>query len=183
MSQAYTLDEVLAGLGAASRGVRFLLGEGRETFVSYADLLARARGLLAVLQRRGVKPGDPLLVFLRNNVAFVDVFWACQLGGLVPVPLSVGAHSEYLHKLEAVAHKFDAPFLFTQNDLWQRCCAGGAGRLVPVLPMADCIPGTPECCTRSLRRSDAVVTPSSRWGASTSGRGSPRSRTSSSGRG
>ena len=129
MSQAYTLDEVLAGLGAASRGVRFLLGEGRETFVSYADLLARARGLLAVLQRRGVKPGDPLLVFLRNNVAFVDVFWACQLGGLVPVPLSVGAHSEYLHKLEAVAHKFDAPFLFTQNDLWQRCCAGGAGRL------------------------------------------------------
>jgi acyl-CoA synthetase (AMP-forming)/AMP-acid ligase II/acyl carrier protein len=129
MSQAHTLGEVLAKLDAASRGVRFLRGEGRDTFVPYADLLARARGLLALLQQRGLRPGDPLLLFLRNNVAFVDAFWACQLGGLVPVPLSAGVHSEYLHKLEAVAHKFDAPFLFTQNDLWQRCCAGGAGRV------------------------------------------------------
>ena len=87
--KALTLGEVLSGLGEASRGVRFLQGEARETFVSYPDLLARARGLLAVFQRRGLRAGDPLLLFLRNNVALVDVFWACQLGGLVPVPLSV----------------------------------------------------------------------------------------------
>jgi acyl-CoA synthetase (AMP-forming)/AMP-acid ligase II/acyl carrier protein len=127
MSQAHTLGELLGGLDCASRGVCFLQGEARETRVSYADLLARARGLLAVFQQLGLKPGDPLLLFLRNNVAFIDAFWACQLGGLVPVPLSAGAHSEYLHKLDAVAHKFDAPFLFTQRDLWQRFCARGAG--------------------------------------------------------
>jgi acyl-CoA synthetase (AMP-forming)/AMP-acid ligase II/acyl carrier protein len=129
MSQAYTLGEVLAGLDTASRGVRFLQGRARETWVSYADLLARARGLLAVLQQHGLKPGDPLLLFLRNNMAFVDAFWACQLGGLVPVPLSAGMHSEYLHKLETVARKFDAPFLFTQRDLWQRIHARGAGHV------------------------------------------------------
>jgi acyl-CoA synthetase (AMP-forming)/AMP-acid ligase II/acyl carrier protein len=125
MSEARTLGDVISGVGEASRGVRFLQGEARETFVSYADLLARARGLLAVLQQRGLKPGDPLLLFLRNNVAFVDAFWACQLGGLVPVPLSAGVHSEYLHKLESVARKFDAPFLLTQRDLWQRFSASG----------------------------------------------------------
>jgi len=129
MSKARTLGEVLSGLDEASRGVRFLQGEARETFISYADLLVRARGLLAVLQRRGLKPGDPLLLFLRNNVAFVDVFWACQLGGLVPVPLSAGVHSEYLHKLETVARKFDTPFLFTQRDLWQRFSGRGAARV------------------------------------------------------
>ena len=127
--KALTLGEVLSGLDAASRGVRFLQGRARETWVSYADLLARARGLLAVLQQHGLKPGDPLLLFLRNNMAFVDAFWACQLGGLVPVPLSAGVHSEYLHKLETVAHKFDAPFLFTQRDLWQRIHARGAGHV------------------------------------------------------
>jgi acyl-CoA synthetase (AMP-forming)/AMP-acid ligase II/acyl carrier protein len=128
MSKARTLGEVVSGLDAASRGVRFLQGEARETFISYADLLVRARGLLAVLQRRGLKPGDPLLLFLRNNLAFVDVFWACQLGGLVPVPLSAGLHSEYLHKLETVARKFDTPFLFTQRELWQRFCDRGVAR-------------------------------------------------------
>jgi acyl-CoA synthetase (AMP-forming)/AMP-acid ligase II/acyl carrier protein len=128
MSKARTLGEVVSGLDAASRGVRFLQGEARETFISYADLLVRARGLLAVLQRRGLRPGDPLLLFLRNNLAFVDVFWACQLGGLVPVPLSAGLHSEYLHKLETVARKFDTPFLFTQRELWQRFCDRGVAR-------------------------------------------------------
>jgi len=124
--EAHTLGDVLAALGEGWSGVRFLHGEARETFVPYADLPVRARGLLGILQQRGLNPGDPLLLFLRNNVAFVDAFWACQLGGLVPVPLSAGVHSEYLHKLESVARKFDAPFLFTERDLWQRFSAGGA---------------------------------------------------------
>lgn len=122
---AQTLVQVLLALAGASEGVRFLRGEASSSFVSYAELLRRARALLALLQGRGLKAGDALLLFLRNNQAFVDAFWACQLGGLVPVPLSAGMHSEYRHKLQAVAGKFDAPCLFTERELWQRLAAAG----------------------------------------------------------
>ncbi len=88
--------------------------------MSYEVLLRRARGLLSRFQQHGLEPGDPVLLFVRNNMAFVDAFWACQLGGLVPVPLSAGVQGEYLHKLVAVARKFARPFLFTERDLLQR---------------------------------------------------------------
>jgi len=124
-----TLAHALLALGDAAQGVRFLQGEGRASFVSYGELSRRARGLLGLLQERGLKPGDALLLFLRNNQAFVDAFWACQLGALVPVPLSAGVHSEYRHKLQTVARKFDAPFLLTERELWQRFGTGAGADL------------------------------------------------------
>jgi acyl-CoA synthetase (AMP-forming)/AMP-acid ligase II/acyl carrier protein len=120
-----TLADMLIRLEHCERGVCVLHGEGRDSVVSYATLLARARGLLGLLQQRGLRCGDAVLLFVRNRLAFLDAFWACQLGGMVPVPLSAGLHSEYLHKLLAVAAKFDRPFLFTQRDLWRRL-AGSA---------------------------------------------------------
>ena len=113
------LADVLLGLGGAQRGIRYLQCGDRETLISYDGLLSRAKGLLGRLQRQGLQAGDPVILFVRHNLAFVDAFWACQLGGLVPVPLSAGMHSEYLRKLTAVAGKFTAPFLFTERDLFR----------------------------------------------------------------
>ena len=112
------LADVLLELDGAERGIRYLQRGGRETLISYGGLLSRAKGLLGSLQQQGLQAGDPVILFVRHNPAFVDVFWACQLGGLVPVPLSAGVHSEYLHKLTAVAEKFATPFLFTERDLF-----------------------------------------------------------------
>jgi len=123
-----TLTDVALGLVGSERGIRFLQGGERETFVSYGELLARARGLLATFQQRGLKPGDAVLLFVRNNVAFVDAFWACQLGGLIPVPLSAALHAEYLHKLQAVAARLERPFLFTERELMQRFHAFAGGK-------------------------------------------------------
>ncbi len=120
MSDSEVLAEVLTGLADAGGVVRYLQGGGRESVVSYRDLLARATGLLGRFQQQGLRAGDPVILFVRNNAAFIDAFWACQLGGLVPVPLAAGINSEYLHKLATVAAKFDAPFLFSQRDLLQR---------------------------------------------------------------
>ncbi|MGD2074647.1 MAG: AMP-binding protein [Gammaproteobacteria bacterium] len=126
---AQTLPEVLGGLASSRRGIRYLQGDGRESAVSYAELWRRACGLLGHFQRRGLKPGDAVLLFVRNNVAFIDAFWACQLGGLVPVPLSAAVHSERLQKLATVAGEFQAPFLFTERELLRRLAAqDGADR-------------------------------------------------------
>jgi acyl-CoA synthetase (AMP-forming)/AMP-acid ligase II/acyl carrier protein len=76
--------------------------------------------LLGRFQQQGLEAGDAVIIFVRHAPAFVDAFWACQLGGLVPVPLSAGVHTEYLHKLTTVAAKFSAPLLFTERDLLVR---------------------------------------------------------------
>ncbi|MEA2080861.1 MAG: non-ribosomal peptide synthetase, partial [Pseudomonadota bacterium] len=107
-------------LDGVERGIRFLQSGDREKLISYAGLLCRAKGLLGRLQQQGLQAGDPVILFVRHNQAFVDAFWACQLGGMVPVPLSAGVHSEYLHKLTRVAEKFAKPFLFTERDLFLR---------------------------------------------------------------
>lgn len=120
MHEVKTLAELLLRSGAVSTGMRFLQGGERESVLSYMQLLSRARGLLGRFQQQGLHAGDPVLLFVEDNRAFIDAFWACQLGGMVPVPLAAGVQSEYLHKLAAVAAKFDTPFVFTQRKLWQR---------------------------------------------------------------
>ncbi|MGI9321379.1 MAG: AMP-binding protein, partial [Thiogranum sp.] len=120
MNAGKVLTDVLLELDGAERGIRYLHSGDRETLISYSALLSRAKGLLGRFQQQGLQAGDPVILFVRNNVAFVDAFWACQLGGLVPVPLSAGVHSEYLHKLTTVAEKFAAPLLFTERDLFLR---------------------------------------------------------------
>jgi len=112
--------DALRKQSAGESGIRFLRSGDRESLVPYAELLSRASGLLGRFQQQGLQPGDPVILFVRNNVAFIDAFWACQLGGLVPVPLSAGVYTEYLHKLLSVMSRFPAPFLFTERELLQR---------------------------------------------------------------
>lgn len=119
-SRAQSLAEVLTGLDAPGRSIVFLQSGGGVSRFDYADLVARARGLLGLLQKKGLRPGDAVILFVRDSRAFVDVFWACQLGGLIPVPLSAGVHAEYLHKLQSVAERLVNAALVTQRDLWQR---------------------------------------------------------------
>ncbi len=59
---------------------------GDEVFITYAELLAAARRILAALQAEGVQRGTPVVFHLRRNRDFFEAFWACVLGGFVPVP-------------------------------------------------------------------------------------------------
>ncbi|HHH42574.1 MAG TPA: AMP-dependent synthetase [Gammaproteobacteria bacterium] len=114
------LADMLCRQSDGDAGIQYLQRDQRESRVSYRALRARALGLLGRFQQQGLRAGDPLLLFVRNNAAFIDAFWACQLGGLIPVPLSAGVHAENLHKLLRVMSGFDAPFLFTERELLQR---------------------------------------------------------------
>jgi 2-furoate---CoA ligase len=56
--------------------------------LTYADLHARARALGAAFQRRGVNPGDRVLIALRNRLEHVLAYWALQTIGGVPTPVN-----------------------------------------------------------------------------------------------
>lgn len=127
--EATTLADLLLAPASAARSVRFLRGRERVSVISYADLQSRALRLLAFLQARGLKPGDALLLFVRDNRAFIDAFWACQLGGFIAVPLSAGVRTDALARLEHVSALFDSAWLLSERELWQRCKQAVGSRL------------------------------------------------------
>ncbi|GAA0517384.1 hypothetical protein GCM10011581_21550 [Saccharopolyspora subtropica] len=127
-----TLSEalLLAAELAPQRGTTFLAADGRESFQSYADLLAESRELLAGLREEGLRPGDSVLFQFADNRNFVTAFWACVLGGLVPtpcgVPLGFDRENAGTRKLRNAWELLEHPVVLTDAALLDS--VGGLGR-------------------------------------------------------
>ena len=118
--KANTLSELLQSNRGAARSITYYEGERDRRVVRYAELHERALGVLHHLQQLGARPGDRLLLFLGNNEAFIDAFWAGILGGIVPVPVAPGISDEHRHKLLRIAGQLGTPFLYTERRLLER---------------------------------------------------------------
>jgi acyl-CoA synthetase (AMP-forming)/AMP-acid ligase II/aryl carrier-like protein len=114
-SEPKTLSEMLARAATSPHGVTFVEGDRDEKAVSYASLRQRAVGLLGIFQERGLKRGDHLILFVRQNAAFLDAFWACILGGIVPVPVAVGISDEHRLKLLRITRLLRQPWVFSDR--------------------------------------------------------------------
>ena len=117
---ATTLSELLQSNRGADRSITYHEGETEQRVVPYGELYERALGILHHLQQLGARPGDRLLLFLANNEAFIDAFWAGILGGIVPVPVAPGISDEHRHKLLRIAAQLGKPFLYTERRLLER---------------------------------------------------------------
>jgi acyl-CoA synthetase (AMP-forming)/AMP-acid ligase II/acyl carrier protein len=115
-----SLSAILRDAATRDRSIRFIDGESDEKTVTFADLWRRASLMLGALQRRGMKPGDELVIFTRSNETFVIAFWAAILGGIVPVPVAVGISDEHRLKLFRILERLRRPTLFTEADLSER---------------------------------------------------------------
>ncbi|HZP59684.1 MAG TPA: AMP-binding protein, partial [Opitutaceae bacterium] len=82
-------------------GVIYLDAAGESRLQTYPQLLEEARGLLAGLRERGVKAGQTVIFQLEHNHDFIPAFWACALGGFVPVPVSIAPTYEQPHSILA----------------------------------------------------------------------------------
>ncbi|WP_026124504.1 SDR family NAD(P)-dependent oxidoreductase [Nocardiopsis baichengensis] len=69
--------------------IMHIRSDGAETRQSYAELLEEAERMLGGLRAAGLQPGDKAVFQFPDNADFLPAFWACQLGGFVPVPLGV----------------------------------------------------------------------------------------------
>jgi acyl-CoA synthetase (AMP-forming)/AMP-acid ligase II/thioesterase domain-containing protein/NADP-dependent 3-hydroxy acid dehydrogenase YdfG len=72
-----------------ARGVTCVHADGSESVLSYAQLLQQASRVASGLRRAGLRPQDPVILQCSRNDEFLSAFWGCQLGGFVPVPLSI----------------------------------------------------------------------------------------------
>ncbi len=100
-----TLLTRLATLATSvTTGITFIEGAQQERFVSYADLYAEALLTLGQLQQRGIGRGARVLFQIEQNHPFLRLFWACLLGGIVPIPLSIGQQTDQKRKLFRLWH-------------------------------------------------------------------------------
>lgn len=116
-----SLQEVLlyAAEHCPERGATYIDAGGKETFVSYPEMLTQAMTWLKSLQDRGIKPGDMLLAEIVEPKQYHRLFWACVFGGIVlapiPQPATWELGSEAILTLERVWKKLDSPALIVQD--------------------------------------------------------------------
>ena len=120
MTTHRTLGEALEANCRGDRTITYIDSKRDERTVGLGDLYKRALGILYHLQSRGLVPGDELVLFTDSNEQFVDVFWACLFGGIVPVPAAVGLRDEHRLKLFRIVFKLARPYLFTSVNLHNR---------------------------------------------------------------
>jgi len=123
MIQYQTLTEMLDHRSRGTGAIGYLEGEGAEKSLPLASLRKRALGILHHLQRIGARPGDMLILHVASNEQFIDEYWACLYGGIVPVPVAVGISDEHKQKLLRIARQLGDPLLYTDRKLRDRLAA------------------------------------------------------------
>lgn len=91
---------------------------GQERYLSYGQLLTNASRALHLLRERGLEPGDFAVMQTEDNEQFILLFWACVLGGIVPVPVTAARTDEGRKKLIQVFKQLEAPRLLCDDEIW-----------------------------------------------------------------
>lgn len=85
---------VRAARTATSADICFLDDEGSETTLTYAQLLDHAARVLGGMRAAGVAPGETVILQVAEPAALLAAFWACVLGGFLPMPVNAGATAD-----------------------------------------------------------------------------------------
>ena len=120
MSSFTTLIEALEQHSTDERSLTFIEGKEKESTITFKQLHQRALGMLHHYQQQGLKPGDELIIFLRDNETFLSAFWGAIFGGIIPVPVAVGISDEHRSKLYKIYNKLQRPYIFTDEANLER---------------------------------------------------------------
>ncbi|MEM9163031.1 MAG: condensation domain-containing protein, partial [Cyanobacteria bacterium P01_F01_bin.4] len=96
----------------------FILPDGGEFIQTYADLKKQAERMLGGLRSRGLQPGELVIIYAVDR-DFVAAFWACILGGFVPVPMTpdLKRPQEAKAKLKYAWTALKQPLILASADL------------------------------------------------------------------
>ena len=120
-----TLADLLLTAAEAStdRGTGFVNPDGSIKFLTYRELLARAKPFTAGLAAKGLAPGDKVMLVMTKNEEIIPVLWACFLSGLVPTilqpPVSFTEFNQPAQKIENVYRILQNPKVILSAELLQ----------------------------------------------------------------
>lgn len=98
------------------QGITIINSSTDETFISYEELNKNAISILGYFQEIGLKEGDELIFQLKHPRHFIEIFWACILGKIIPVPLNIAYTGELVNKLINVIDCLISPYLITDEN-------------------------------------------------------------------
>ncbi|AUT01015.1 AMP-dependent synthetase [Nostoc sp. CENA543] len=105
----------------STKGIIYIQADGSEQVQSYKELWQDAQRILAGLRKLGLKPQDKVIFQLEDNQDFICAFWACVLGGFVPVPVSIAPNYELANstasKLQNTWQMLGKPLILTSAAL------------------------------------------------------------------
>ncbi|MCL4776760.1 MAG: AMP-binding protein [Gammaproteobacteria bacterium] len=110
-----TLTQALDARAGMRRHIHYIAGEEQKSQMSFAALKATALGVLRHFQDFGMQAGDELIIFTSSNEQFIDSFWACLYGGIVPVPVAVGISDDHRLKLLKIFRQLRHPWVYTEK--------------------------------------------------------------------
>ena len=99
-----------------NRGITFIGVRGQEEFLSYATLLKESMNVLGYLQKENLVAGDEVIFQISGEKDFVIAFWACILGGFVPVPLTVAKTNSQVSKFFKVFQSLHSPYVLGNQE-------------------------------------------------------------------
>ncbi|KAA8746362.1 non-ribosomal peptide synthetase [Paenibacillus sp. UASWS1643] len=140
-----TLTDVLekAARNYPEHGIHYINDEGQNQYQSYSALLQQAREILTGLEKHGLKPQDKVIFQLEEKKDFVLAFWACILGGFVPVPVTVprsfAQSGTELNTLSYIINTLDQPYIITNNNRFDevRGLLSSAGQSLKLLKLEE----------------------------------------------
>ena len=92
-----TLLDDFRRYGRETAVVRYKGVRRRET--SYAEVARLARRFAALLERRGIVPGDRVIVWAENSADWIAAFHGCMLRGVVAVPLDAYGSADFARRV------------------------------------------------------------------------------------
>ncbi|MCY8513338.1 aminotransferase class III-fold pyridoxal phosphate-dependent enzyme [Bacillus atrophaeus] len=114
------LDNLVAVLKDNSKfgkkGITFISRDDCETFISYQQLLNKAKCFLGYFQKKGVSRGEEIILQVADNATFLYSFWGCLLGGIIPVPVSTADNDEYKLKTINIWNNLNSPYIVTTEQ-------------------------------------------------------------------
>ncbi|MFG3495999.1 AMP-binding protein [Streptomyces sp. NPDC047928] len=93
LTDVATLGDALlrAANTAGPERICYIRADGSEVTRGYPDLVDEAARILAGLRASGARPGEKIILQIADDPQLIAAFWACVLGGYVPMPVSAAA--------------------------------------------------------------------------------------------
>lgn len=120
MSYSTLTELMISRKNEENTGMTFILNDSDEVFLSYGGLYRTASGLLYELQQKGFRQGEEIIFQIDDNRRFVCFFWACILGGMIPVPVTPGTNDEHKLKLFRIWNILCNPRIAADRDFFEK---------------------------------------------------------------
>ena len=118
MNNCHSLTEAIEVSLADNQRIVYIKSESEEVAVTYSQLYQNACHTLSYLQSWGLQRGDELIIAVEDNEIFLNIFWACILGKIIPVPVAAANNDEHRLKIVKIWMILSKPYLITNQKLF-----------------------------------------------------------------